>query len=44
VLSELVPRHFWEHLPHNQSALRLKAMLFIRPNTAVMDVPYHLGG
>jgi hypothetical protein len=42
VLSEFVPRHFWEYPLHNQSALRLKARLFFRPNTVVMDVPYHL--
>ncbi|HZT09090.1 MAG TPA: APC family permease [Chloroflexota bacterium] len=42
VLSEYVPRHFWEYPLHNQSALRLKTALFFRPNTAVMDVPYHL--
>ncbi len=42
VLSEFVPRHFWEYFLHNQSALRLKASLFFRPNTVVMDVPYHL--
>jgi amino acid transporter len=41
-LSEFVPRHFWEYPLHNQSALRLKAKLFFRPNTVVMDVPYHL--
>ena len=37
VLSEFVPRHFWEYFLHNQSALRLKAALFFRPNTVVMD-------
>ncbi len=42
VLSEFVPRHFWEYPLHNQTALRLKAALFFRPNTIVMDVPYHL--
>jgi hypothetical protein len=42
VLSEFVPRRPWEHLLHNQSALRLKAALFFRHNTVVMDVPYHL--
>ncbi len=42
VLSEFVPRHFWEYFLHNQSALRLKASLFFRPNTVVMDVPFHL--
>jgi amino acid transporter len=42
VLSEFVPRHFWEYPLHNQSALRLKLRLFFRPNTVVIDVPYHL--
>ncbi|MBM2812224.1 MAG: amino acid transporter [Chloroflexi bacterium] len=42
VLSEFVPRHFWEYPLHNQTALRLKGALFFRPNTAVIDVPYHL--
>jgi amino acid transporter len=42
VLSEFVPHHFWEYALHNQTALRLKLALFFRPNTVVMDVPYHL--
>ncbi|HTE83145.1 MAG TPA: APC family permease, partial [Dehalococcoidia bacterium] len=42
VLSEFVPRHFWEYPLHNQTALRLKLRLFFRPNTIVIDVPYHL--
>jgi amino acid transporter len=42
VLSEFVPRHWWENLLHNQTALRLKLRLFARPNTIVADVPYHL--
>ncbi|MBI4491616.1 MAG: APC family permease [Chloroflexi bacterium] len=43
VLSEVVPRHFWEYLLQGQVALRLKAALFFRPNTVVVDMPYHLG-
>jgi len=43
VLHELVPRHWWENLLHNQTALRLKLRLFTRPNTIVADVPYHIG-
>ena len=43
VLSEFVPRHWWENLLHNQTALRLKLRLFTRPNTIVADVPYHMG-
>jgi hypothetical protein len=42
VLPEFVPRHFWEFLLHNQSAVRLKLHLFFRPNTVVIDVPYYL--
>jgi hypothetical protein len=42
VLSEFVPRHWWENLLHNQTALRLKLRLFTRPNTIVADVPYHI--
>ncbi len=40
VLSEFVPRHWWEWILHNQTALRLKLRLFFRPNTVVLDVPY----
>jgi hypothetical protein len=43
VLPEYVPRHWWEHVLHNQTALRLKAALLYRPNTVVTNVPYHLG-
>ena len=42
VLSEFVPRHWWENLLHNQTAFRLKLRLFARQNTIVADVPYHV--
>ncbi len=42
VLAEFVPRHWWEFLLHNQTALLLKLRLFMRRNTSVLDVPYHL--
>jgi amino acid transporter len=42
VLSEVVPRHWWENLLHNQTSLRLKLRLFARRNTIVADVPYHI--
>ncbi len=42
VLAEFVPRHWWEALLHNQTALLLKLRLFTRRNTSVLDVPYHL--
>ncbi len=42
VLAEFVPRHFWNYFLHNRTALRLKLHLFLRRNTIVVDVPYHL--
>jgi hypothetical protein len=42
VLPEFVPAHFWQGLLHNQPATRLKRALLNRPNTAVVDVLYHL--
>ena len=41
VLSEFVPQHWWEWVLHSQTAMRLKASLLFRPNTIVIDVPYH---
>lgn len=41
VLAEFVPEHIWEYVLHNQTTLRLKLALFFRPNTVVVDVPYH---
>src|SRR5581483_6088572 len=40
VLPEFVPRHWYEHLLHNHSALGLKAALLFRPKTVVISVPY----
>jgi amino acid transporter len=42
VLAEFVPKHWWEWILHNQTALRLKLALFFQPNVVVADVPYHL--
>ncbi len=42
VLPEFLPARWWEHILHNQSALRLKAALLFLPNTITIDVPYHL--
>jgi len=42
ILNEVVPRHWWDILLHNQTALRLKLRLFFRHNTIVADVPYHI--
>lgn len=42
ILPEFVPRHWWEQILHNQTALRIKAALLFRPGTVVISVPYHL--
>jgi amino acid transporter len=42
VLPEFVPGHWWEHLLHNQTALRLKAALLFHPGVIVASVPYHV--
>ena len=42
VLSEFVPKRFWQKFLHNQQSLRLKKALINRPNTAIVEVPYHL--
>ena len=41
-IPEYVVGHWWEHLLHNQSALRLKARLLFTPGVMVCNVPYHL--
>ncbi|MGI8329290.1 APC family permease [Actinomadura scrupuli] len=42
-IPEYVVGHWWEHLLHNQSALRLKARLLFRPGIMVTSVPWQLG-
>ncbi|CAN5728586.1 APC family permease [soil metagenome] len=42
VLPELVPRHWWESLLHNQTALFFKRVLLFEPNVVVTSVPFHL--
>ena len=42
ILPEYVPSHWWEHLIHNQTALRLKASLLFQPGIVVANVPYHV--
>jgi amino acid transporter len=41
VLPEIVVRHWWEHLLHNQTALSFKRLLLFEPNVVVTSVPYH---
>jgi hypothetical protein len=41
-LPEYVVGRWWEHLLHNQSALRLKARLLFQPGVMVTNVPWQL--
>jgi amino acid transporter len=40
---EYVVGHWWEHLLHNQSALRLKARMLFLPGVMLTSVPWQLG-
>jgi len=42
-IPEYVVGHWWEHLLHNQSALRLKTRLLFQPGVMVTSVPWQLG-
>jgi amino acid transporter len=42
VLPEFLPRHWWQHFLHNQTALLIKGALLFRKNIVVADVPYLL--
>ena len=42
IIPEFVVRHWWENVLHNQSALRIKRWLLLRPGTMVTSVPYHI--
>jgi hypothetical protein len=41
-IPEYVVGHWWEHLLHNQSALRLKGRLLFEPGIMVTSVPWQL--
>jgi amino acid transporter len=43
VIPELVPRHWWESVLHNQTALFFKRLLLFEPDVVVTSVPFHLG-
>ena len=42
IIPEFVVSHWWENILHNQSALRIKRWLLLRPGTMVTSVPYHI--
>jgi hypothetical protein len=41
-IPEYVVGHWWEHVLHNQSALRLKTRLLFQPGVMVTSVPWQL--
>ena len=41
-IPEYVVGHWWEHLLHNQSALRIKTRLLFEPGVMVVSVPWQL--
>lgn len=43
VTPELVPRHWWEHLLHNKTALYIRTAFLFRPDVVVVAVPYIVG-
>ena len=43
VTPELVPRHWWEYLLHNKTALYIRTAFLFKPNVVVVAVPYLLG-
>lgn len=43
VVSEIVPRHWWEHLLHNKTALFIRTAFIFRPHVVVTAVPYLVG-
>jgi hypothetical protein len=42
VLPELVPRHWWQNVLHNQTALFVKRLLLFEPDVVLTSVPFHL--
>jgi amino acid transporter len=42
VVPQFVPRHFWENLLHNQTALMLRMALLFKPGIVIIEVPYQI--
>jgi hypothetical protein len=43
VVPEVVPKHWWEHLLHNKTALYIRTAFLFRPKVVVTAVPYLVG-
>jgi len=44
VLPEYIPRAWWQHILHGQTAQFLKLALLFRPGFVVVSVPFHSNG
>ncbi len=42
IIPEFVTSSWWENFLHNQTALRIKGSLLLKPKVIVISVPYHL--
>jgi len=42
IIPEFVTSSWWENFLHNQTALRIKSSLLMKPKVIVVSVPYHL--
>ena len=43
VVPEIVPKHWWEHLLHNKTALYIRTAFLFKPNVVVTAIPYLVG-
>ncbi len=42
VVPQFVPKHWWENLLHNQTALLLRFALLYKPRLVILEVPYQV--
>ena len=42
VVPQFVPKHWWENLLHNQTALLLRFALLFKPRLVILEVPYQV--
>ena len=43
VVPEIVPKHWWEHLLHNKTALYIRTAFLFKPNVVITAIPYLVG-
>ncbi|MGB4780744.1 MAG: permease, partial [Candidatus Methylomirabilis sp.] len=42
IVPQFIPRHWWQNLLHNQTAMLLRLMLLFKPGIVIIDVPYQI--